>query len=158
MDRSCRQLILAFMMLVALVPASAGQSRPAGADIKRFMNTFIVAVTSGDAKQLAPLFADDATVFYPSPPFVKGRVSGRSDIETTWQQAFASGRPDPKAVRDDLQHALEHAQIQIYGDIAILTLELDLGNPPRLGRRTFVLQHTGETWRIVHAHSSNRAE
>ena len=66
--------------------------------------------------------------------------------------------PPNQAVRDDLQHALEHAPIQIYGDIAILTLELDLGNPPRLGRRTFVLQHTGETWRIVHAHSSNRAE
>ena len=158
MNRSFLQLMSALMMLVALVPVSPGQSRSAGDEIRGLMDKFIVAVTSGDAKQLAALFVDDATVFYPSPPFTKGLVSGRSDIETTWQQSFAAYPADPKAMRDDLRHALERAQIHTYGNTAIVALELDLNNPPRVGRRTFVLQRISETWRIVHVHSSNRAD
>ena len=110
----------------------------------------VTSPLAGDAKRLAVIFAEDATVFYPSLPFPKGRASGRSDIETAWQQGFAAAGAAPRVEP-------KRTQIQTYGDIAIVTFELD-ANPSRFGRRTFVLQRKGETWKIIHLHASNRTE
>jgi ketosteroid isomerase-like protein len=78
---------------------------------------------AADATRLGEMFADDATVFYPSLPFPMYRLVGRSDIEAAWRAGFA--RIPDRGTAPAQQIQPKRVQIQTYGDTAIVTFELE---------------------------------
>ncbi|HEV3059239.1 MAG TPA: nuclear transport factor 2 family protein [Vicinamibacterales bacterium] len=148
-------LTVAAMILLATALTIAAQKRSDADDVKQVIDTFLTTMSAADATRLGEMFADDATVFYPSPPFPMHRIVGRSDIEAAWREGFA-GIPNRGAAPAQ-QIQPKRVQIQTYGDTAIVTFELESG-PPRLGRRTFVLVRQRAGWKIAHLHASNRTD
>jgi uncharacterized protein (TIGR02246 family) len=155
MNPHIRRTVLAWAALILLATAPAARERSDADDVKRVIDTFLTTMIAGDATRLGGMFADDATVFYPSLPFPMHRLVGRSDIEAAWRAGFAANPDSGVAPAQQIQP--NGVQIQTYGDTAIVTFELD-SRPPRLGRRTFVLVRQREGWKIVHLHASNRTE
>ncbi|HEX6642301.1 MAG TPA: nuclear transport factor 2 family protein [Thermoanaerobaculia bacterium] len=111
------------------------------------IDAFLAALDAGDAN-IAQLFTDDATVFFPmnDRPL---RANGREEIAAAFGALFAlpgyqkgRGMPKPEAL-----------QTQTTGDVAIVTFQTT--NPNVTSRRTFVLRRDGGRWRIVHLHGSN---
>ena len=128
--------------LVLMSCATASDSSP-----ERTIDTFIAALDNGDA-QIASLFTDDATVFFPmnDRPL---RANGREEIATAFAGLFAMpgyqkgrGMPKPEALR-----------VQKIGETALVTFQTT--NPNVTSRRTFLLRRVGGRWLIVHLHGSN---
>jgi len=137
----------------AAVPAS-GQADGADADLQQVIDAFLIAIRRADAKTLASMFTEDATLFYPSPPFPTHRVSGRAAIEAAWAAGFAALPPATGSAPPLRPIGLA---VQRYGDTAIVTFEL-ASRAPEVGRRTFVLERQNGSWKVRHLHASNRVE
>jgi ketosteroid isomerase-like protein len=111
--------------------------------IEHALATFIDAFTSLDRPRMEACFTDDATVFH--------RVSGPRCYQF-WDDEFEiwrTTRPGPPY----LSIEPKELQIQQLGDVAIVTFHLD-NRPGELGRRTLVLTHTPDGWKIAHLHAS----
>ena len=111
------------------------------------IDAFIAALDNADAN-IATLFTDDATVFFPmnDRPL---RANGREEIAAAFGSLFAlpgyqkgRGMPKPEALR-----------VQTLGDAALVTFQTT--NPNVTSRRTVVLRREGGRWLIVHLHGSN---
>ncbi len=133
------------IMILALVLVSCATARDASPE--KTIDAFIAALDSGDA-QIATLFTNDATVFFPmnDRPL---RANGRDEIASAFAALFAMpgyqkgrGMPKPEALR-----------VQRIGEIALVTFQTT--NPNVTSRRTFVLRRDGGRWLIVHLHGSN---
>jgi ketosteroid isomerase-like protein len=155
MNARIRHAVLAWAALILLAPALGAHEGSDADDVKQIIDTFLTTMSGADATRLGEMFADDATVFYPSLPFPMHRIVGRSDIEAAWRAGFSSIPNRGAAPARRIQP--KRVQIQTYGDTAIVTFELD-GGPPRVGRRTFVLVRQRAAWKIAHLHASNRTE
>lgn len=130
------------MLLFVLSCASTPRSAPV-----ETIDSFLTALDHGDA-QIASLFAEDATVFFPmnDRPL---RANGREEIASAFAGLFGmpgyqKGRGMPKP---------EELRVQRIGDAALVTFQTT--NPNVTSRRTFVLRREGGRWRIVHLHGSN---
>jgi uncharacterized protein (TIGR02246 family) len=155
MNPQIRHVVLAWAALILLATALGAQKRSDADDVKQVIDTFLTTMSAADATRLGEMFADDATVFFPSPPFPMQRIVGRSDIEAAWRAGFAS-IPN-RGVIPAQQIQPKRVELQTYGDTAIVTFELESG-PSRLGQRTFVLVRQRAGWKIAHLHASNRTE
>ncbi len=105
------------------------------------------ALQTGDAKQVARLYAEDATLL----PTISKEV-----------------RQTPRAIQDYFEHFLElrpratilQQKIRLFGDIAtnsgIYKFAVTQDNEDRvvIARFTFVYYRTGEGWKIIEHHSS----
>lgn len=67
-----------------------------------------VAFNRGDAKALAALYADDAHIYPPNHPVVKGRAA----VETYWKGMFAASGD---------KNASKPLEVQDFGDVAVET-------------------------------------
>jgi uncharacterized protein (TIGR02246 family) len=155
MNPKIRQGVLMSAALILLATPLGAQKRSDADDVKQVIDTFLTTMIAADATRLGEMFADDATMFYPSPPFPMRRIVGRSDIEAAWRAGFA--RIPNRGAAPAQQIQPKRVQIQTYGDTAVVTFELESG-PSRLGRRTFVLVRQRAGWKIAHLHASNRTE
>jgi ketosteroid isomerase-like protein len=132
-------------------PVRPGLTAPAPADLTSPAGTvaeFVAAVNALDQARLGRLFAEDATIFFPGPPFPLRRTA-KADAMRFFGQLF-------QALRGRGAHggnsAAQDLQIQPYGDVAVATFHLIVGQD--VGRRTLVLRRIGAIWQIVHMHSS----
>jgi ketosteroid isomerase-like protein len=127
------------------VPAPPAAEAPVRAAVAEFAN----ALNAFDAERLGRTFAEDATAFFPGPPFPAARFQGRATIQSAFGQLFAALRQ--RGARN-ASLAPVGLQVQLYGDTAIATFHL-MGQQ-EVGRRTLVLRRVGGRWLIVHMHAS----
>jgi uncharacterized protein (TIGR02246 family) len=156
---SARRLLPLLLAGIALAPAAMaaqattpavppGQPAP-DAPVRAAVAEFIGALNAFDAERLGRTFAEDATVFFPGPPFPAARIQSRATIQSAFGQLFAALRQRGTRAANLAPRGLE---VQLYGDTAIATFHL-VGQQ-EVGRRTLVLRRVGGRWLIVHMHAS----
>jgi len=102
-----------------------------------------------DQARFDQFFATDATMFFPDGPFPETRVEGRKAVLASFHEFFALVR---KRGRTALNIAPIDKRVQVYGEVAVVTFELE--NDETVGRRSLILRKIGNDWRIVHLHAS----
>ena len=117
--------------------------------IARFLSSF----ENLDLPAFIACFADDATVFFPQPDPAE-RFDGREAIQRQFGIVFerirsqaAGGPPYHRLVPEDLRCE------QIAPDVGLVSFHLR--NAERTARRTLVLRHHPDGWRVQHLHASN---
>ena len=145
------------VLVVALALSAPGVARAQPSpqkDVERVIRDFLVAFSNRDFAVFVPYFSEDATVFFPpSAAAPLGRVQGRSEIERTFKKIFDAYPPRPG--RPPRPIAPQDLLIQELDGQAIVTFQL--GSETARQRRTFVLKHFGNEWKIVHLHGSASA-
>ena len=133
----------------AATPAVPAGQPAADAPVRAAVAEFVNALNAFDAERLGRSFADDATGFFPGPPFPAARLQGRATIQNAFGQLFAALRQ--RGTRS-AGLAPVGLGVQLYGDTAIATFHL-MGQQ-EVGRRTLVLRRVGGRWLIAHMHAS----
>jgi len=103
-----------------------------------------------DQARFDEFFAPDATMFFPgggSNP--KNRVEGRNAVLSAFHKFFKLLKEQGTT---SLDITAKDQRVQLYGDVAVVTFELDWGDA--VGRRSIVLRKIGDEWRISHFHAS----
>ena len=124
----------------------------AEAEVRTAVAAFVSAFNALDQVRFDALWAEDATAFFPYPPFPIRRVDGRAAVlaQFKWfmddrRTAGKSPSVDPKDLR-----------VQLAGpDAAIVTFHLG-SDPQSAARRTLIYRREPGGWRIVHLHASAR--
>ncbi|HTU11785.1 MAG TPA: nuclear transport factor 2 family protein [Allosphingosinicella sp.] len=134
----------------AATPAVPGAQQSADAPVRAQVAEFVNALNAFDAERLGRTFAEDATVFFPGPPFPAVRVQGRATIQGAFGQLFAALRQRGTRSAGIRPQGLE---VQLLGDTALATFLI--GGQQEIGRRTLVLRRIAGRWLIVHMHGSS---
>lgn len=130
--------------VAAKSPAAAEQEVSAAAA------AFISAFNALDAARFDPLWADDASVFFPQPPFPIRRVDGKADVLKWFGRFMDSQRKAGKSPAVDPKEL----SVQLLGaDSALVSFHLG-ADPNAVARRTLVYRRDAAGWRIVHLHGS----
>ncbi len=127
----------------APAPAASAQAGPAAA-----VSAFLDAFNALDRTRFDPMFADDATLFFPGGPFEVRRVEGKAEVLKWFGRFFDMARE--RTAR--LNIVAQDVHVQDYGTTAVATFHL-AGNE-MVGRRTLVLRKSGNARQIVHMHAS----
>jgi ketosteroid isomerase-like protein len=131
------------LVLILALNACASVQSPVQSP-RQAVDAFSAALDRGDAN-IAELFAEEATVFFPinNQPL---RANGRAEIATAFAALFGpnyrGGLPKP-----------ENLRVQEFGETAVVTFQFI--NPNVTSRRTIVLRREAGRWLIVHLHGSN---
>jgi uncharacterized protein (TIGR02246 family) len=133
----------------AATPAVPAGQPAADAPVRAAVAEFVNALNAFDAARLGRSFADDATAFFPGPPFPAARLQSRATIQSAFGQLFEALRQ--RGTRS-ASLAPVGLNVQLYGDTAIATFHL-MGQQ-EVGRRTLVLRRVGGRWLIAHMHAS----
>jgi uncharacterized protein (TIGR02246 family) len=148
------------MLIWATVASSAEQARAPLAALEterqavdELMSRFLTSFENLDMPAFIGCFAEDATVFFPSPEPPE-RFSGKDAVRTHFQKVFdsirkgaSSGPPYHRLIPQDVD-------VQLLGaDAAVVSFHLR--NTERLARRTLVLRNVHGAWLIAHLHASN---
>jgi ketosteroid isomerase-like protein len=139
---------VAISILLALGIAAAplaSQSTPDAAAIE-----FLDAFKSMDQARFDQFFAPDVTMFFPGGPFPEKRVEGREAVLAAFHKFFVLAK---ERGRSALNIAPLDQQVQVYGDVAVVSFELE--SDETLGRRSIILRKIGNDWRIAHFHASS---
>jgi len=154
-------LAAAVVAMAAAATAANGQTAPAAspprlpevAAIESTADAFMEALNTADVGKLAPLFAPDATAFFPIGPFAE-RLENKDQIVKVFGAFFESVRRGGAGPRY-MNLVPEDVRLQTFGSTALLTFQFK--GPEMLSRRTLLLRNDNGTWRIVHLHASNMA-
>lgn len=132
-------------------PAPASPRGNAADEVRQTLTKFLTAFDNLDWEAFRNVFADDATVYFPSQRAT--RATGRAEVEATFRQVFERIRATKNAP-PYLSLEPVDLDVQFFGDAAVATFHLyDL--PDATGRRTVVLEKRAGEWKIVHLHASN---
>lgn len=119
-------------------------------DIRLAAAEFVSAFNALDQARFDALWADDATVFFPQPPFPIRRVDGSAEILTWFKRFMDSQRSAGKSPGVDPKQL----HIQVVGPTSAI-VSFHLGEDPKaVARRTLVYRRDAAGWRIVHLHGS----
>lgn len=143
-------LIATTSFTFAIEPANQSADRAA---IETFTRKFLRAFEDLDMKQFIACFANNATVFLPTPEPPE-RVEGKQAIQQSFERIFASIRNS--ATSGPPFHHLDPEDLSIQltpGKAAVVSFHLRNGE--RIARRTLVLTNTNGRWLILHLHASN---
>jgi ketosteroid isomerase-like protein len=145
----------AVLALLLLTWPLAGQTQPASAEaqVRDALAKFVLAFDNLDWDGFRLAFTDDATVFYPRA--FPERADGRDQFEKTFKVVFQQIR-NGRATGPYMDIQPKEMKIQVFGDMAIATFQLD-DRAGFLNRRTLVLNKTKAGWKIVHLHASEVA-
>src|SRR5215469_1471205 len=136
-------IVLVIALLTASFPLACGAKPNESGDraaLEAFTRKFLRAFEELNMGQFIVCFADDATVFLPTPE-PPGRVEGRQAIQQRFEQVFASIRSAAKSGPPFHHLTPENLSIQLIdGQTAIVSFHLR--NAERIARRTLVLTNT----------------
>jgi ketosteroid isomerase-like protein len=140
--------VIMFIPLAALVLATT--TPPQAKTPELATAAFLDAFKAMDQSRFDEFFAPDATMFFPGGGAnPRDRVEGRDAVLLSFHSFF-------KMLKDQgtttLDITPQDQSVQLYGDVAVVTFELDWGDA--VGRRSMVLRKIGEEWRIAHFHAS----
>jgi uncharacterized protein (TIGR02246 family) len=141
------------MTTVPSVGAQAG-SRDS-TDVHAALRQFLRAFEDLDWERFRASFADDATVFFPTPEPPQ-RFTGRDAVEAQFRRVFEAIRRATPAGPPFQQLAPVDLRIIVLGPSSALAT-FELHNAARIGRRTVVFRREDGRWRITHLHASNVA-
>jgi len=111
---------------------------------------FVAAFNGLDQARFDALWADDATVFFPQPPFPIRRVDGKEQVAGWFKKFMDSQRSAGKSPGVDPKDL----HIQMAGpDAAIVSFHLGT-DAAAAARRTLIYRRDAMGWRIVHLHGS----
>ena len=153
-----RLLVLPLMTLSALAGcAAAGPPQAATAvttnaeqGVRAAAAEFVAAFNGLDQARFDALWAEDATVFFPQPPFPIRRVEGKAEVLSWFRRFMDSQRSAGRSPGVDPKEL----HIQMAGpDAAIVSFHLG-SDPAAAARRTLVYRREAAGWRIVHLHGS----
>ena len=143
-------LSLISLLLVLTAASSPAETESVETEVRATLAQFITAFDNLDWDAFRSAFDDDAAVFYPRG--VPERANGRAEFERTFRIVFEQIRQGKTAAPFmDIQP--RDLKLQIFGEIAIATFDLD-DRPGFANRRTIVLHRAGRGWKIVHLHAS----
>ncbi|WP_430447087.1 YybH family protein [Sphingorhabdus contaminans] len=111
--------------------------------------SFLKAFKEMDEVRFDNFFAPDVTMFFPEGPFPDDRIEGRDAVLAAFHSFFKLVR---ERGRTSLNIAPVEQRMQVFGDVAVLTFELQ--GEETIGRRSIVFSRLGGDWRIVHFHAS----
>ncbi len=134
-------------------PAAKPTPPPAVEAVAGTVEAFMEALNTADIARFAPLFTDDATMFFPLAPLYT-RLENKEQIVKVFTLFFESvrkGKPGPTY----MNLAAQDLRIQLHGSVAVATFHFR--GPDQISRRTLVLVHQGKKWLIVHMHASGIA-
>lgn len=112
------------------------------------LHSFLNAFAQFQLDEMMAWWADDATAFFPA-EHQRERLGGKAAVRAAFAQLIARQQA---AGMMQLTISVEDMQEQESGDVAVISFHL-CGEP--LCRRTFVLRHGADGWRIAHLHASN---
>jgi uncharacterized protein (TIGR02246 family) len=146
------------IVLAVLWNAIPGRAEPSESiqQVKESFARYVEAWTHSDLAKLSEVYAtDEELVVYWPDPFRPFLVKGWSEVRKGLEHIFAN------MGQIDLEFTLQ--QINVYGDIAVLTSNWKWLTPfgvinenNATGRCTLVFQRRGSRWVIIHEHSSWR--
>jgi ketosteroid isomerase-like protein len=145
-------MLLAAMSIPGLASAAEVSDPPKGA--QRALSGFLSAFENLDMERFIGAFANDATVFFPTPEPPQ-RFDGKQAIRAHFEQVFAAIRKSSAASSPPYHH-LQPDNLYwqaLSSSVVIVTFQLQ--NSERIARRTVVLAKTRGIWLIVHLHASN---
>jgi ketosteroid isomerase-like protein len=134
----------------AETPAVPGAAETADAPVRAAVAELVNALNAFDAARVGRSFAEDATIFFPGPPFPAVRVQGRATIQGAFNQLFIALRQRGTRGGSMRPQGLE---VQLYGDTAVATFLI--GGQQEIGRRTLVLRRIAGRWLVAHMHGSS---
>ena len=112
------------------------------------LQSFLHAFAQFQLDEMMAWWAEDATAFFPA-EHQRERLSGKAAVRAAFAQLIvycqAAGMTHLTINAEDMQE-------QELGDVAIISFHL---REQPLCRRTFILRHGKDGWRIVHLHASN---
>jgi ketosteroid isomerase-like protein len=148
--------LIATLVAPAALPAEKPESTQPPAAARQLVSRFIAAFGNLDMPAFIACFADDATVFFPTPEPPQ-RFDGKAAIREHFEQVFAAIRRSSHSPAPPY-HELEPEDLEfqlVNADTVVVTFHLR--NAERLGRRTLVIANIDGQWLIVHLHASNVA-
>lgn len=111
---------------------------------------FVSAFNGLDQQRFDALWAEDATVFFPQPPFPIRRVDGKAQVVGWFKRFMDAQRSAGKSPEVDPKDL----QIQMAGpSSAVVSFHLGSG-ATAAARRTLVYRRDATGWRIIHLHAS----
>jgi len=154
-----RLVLIVASLAIASCMLSACASRPTTSttesSVREFVATFLSTFENLDMPSFIECFAEDATVFFPTPE-PPMRYDGQEAIREHFQQVFTAIKGNSTAGPPYHRLAPELLHVQAVSEnAAVVTFHL-IG-PTRVARRTLVLRRQGERWFISHLHASNVA-
>jgi ketosteroid isomerase-like protein len=143
------------LLFVALITASCSTAGPPlsnsadEAGVRAAMSGFMDALNALDANAMSSFFAEDITAFVPVAQ--DDRVQGRDAVTRIFRNFVA--RTKPATAR--LHLVPEDLEIQVSGNLGIVTFNIRDKAPDVTRRRTFVFVRSGNRWLIRHFHASD---
>ena len=149
-------LTVGSLLLAACAGSTAREAPPVAApailetEVRAAAAEFVSAFNALDQARFDALWAEDATVFFPRPPFPIRRVEGGTEV-LSWFKKFMDaerkGGDSPGVDPKELH-------VQLVGrDAAIVSFHLG-SDPKAVSRRTLIYRRDPGGWRIVHLHGS----
>jgi ketosteroid isomerase-like protein len=119
-----------------------------------FLN-FIEAFRDLDWQRFCECFAEDATVFHPDNPETERleRIEGLEAVKHSFKPVFEEAQRHANSP-PYLHLEPKNIHVQLLWQAAVVSFEFDRAEGS-FGRRTLVLQKSGDAWKIVHLHASN---
>lgn len=150
-------LILLIVCVATLVPfAFSRPSEDARQEINKTFDQYVQGWRKGDVKLLSEVYANDAKVsaYWPDP--------SRPNLLMGWPKISSNLKDIFERLHEISPYGMDlefnERNIDLYGDTAVLTSSWVWGHPADpafgTGRATFIFQHRGKKWFIVHEHSS----
>lgn len=154
-----RSLVFPVVMTLSALAGCASTSPPqapmavtvnAEQEVRAAAAEFVSAFNGLDQARFDALWAEDATVFFPQPPFPIRRVEGKTEVLSWFRRLMDSQRSAGRSPGIDPKEL----QVQMAGpDSAIVSFHLG-SDPAAAARRTLVYRREASGWRIVHLHGS----
>jgi uncharacterized protein (TIGR02246 family) len=140
--------------LAPIMEGAAVVSDRPPADAERMFFGFVKAFENLDFDKVIGSFAEDATMFFPTPEPPQ-RFDGREAIREHYKVVFEKIRRSSSSTVPPFQR-LEPEQVAwqvVSPDTVVVTFHLR--SDQRLARRTLVLSRREGAWVVVHLHASN---
>jgi uncharacterized protein (TIGR02246 family) len=117
--------------------------------VRAAMTGFLDALNALDADAMSSFFAEDITAFVPLAQ--ADRVQGRDAVTRIFRNFVARTKPTTPR----LNLVPEDLEVQVSGDLGVVTFNIREKGPDVTRRRTFVFARHGNAWLIRHFHASD---
>jgi len=146
--------MISFCLFITISTSSQAVAQNRNADsivVRNQLNKFVKAFENLDFDQFQAFFADNVTIFFPPSAMVSGRIDGKEKSMAVFK-AFFQRVKEKKSSPPYLDIKPEKMKIDMYGDVAVVTFELN--DPGALSRRTIIMKKINGQYLIIHLHAS----
>ncbi|KAA6460291.1 DUF4440 domain-containing protein [Acidobacteria bacterium AB60] len=153
-----RRTILQSLAGLLLSSRSRAQNAEPVPSVEQTLTAFLTAFDNLDWPAFRAFFAPDATMFHPAAPNLRRLEASKATpdaFEKAWLGVFARIQKESGRTQPPYMH-LQPQNLRIdtlAPNLALATFHLTQGST--LSRRSLLLRHTPDGWKIAHLHASN---